>query len=85
MVLGDREFCSIELANWLREKGLCFCSRLKGSTCLETEPGTWKALKNLGLTPGMSLYSGELEFGKLDPSLALMSLVDGKENIEINK
>jgi hypothetical protein len=29
IVLGDREFCSVELGNWLREKGVSFCLRLK--------------------------------------------------------
>ena len=27
IVLGDREFCSIKLANWLREEELMFCLR----------------------------------------------------------
>ena len=29
IVLGDREFCSIDLGNWLKEKGVSFCLRLK--------------------------------------------------------
>ena len=29
VVLGDREFCSVKLANWLREQGVQFCLRLK--------------------------------------------------------
>jgi len=28
-LLGDREFCSVKLANWLFEQSLCFCLRLK--------------------------------------------------------
>ena len=28
-VLGDREFCSVKLANWLSEKKISFCLRLK--------------------------------------------------------
>ena len=67
VVLGDREFCSVELAHWLQEKGLSFCLRLKGSTCIETEPGTWKALNNLGLTPGMSLYFSGVKVRKTQP------------------
>ena len=27
-VLGDREFCSIKLATWLKYQALCFCTRL---------------------------------------------------------
>lgn len=56
VVLGDREFCSVELASWLREKGLYFCLRLKCSTCIETEPENWQALKEVGLAPGVSRY-----------------------------
>ncbi|WP_445305924.1 hypothetical protein [Microcoleus sp. T3_A4] len=29
IVLGDREFCYVDLGNWLREKGVSFCLRLK--------------------------------------------------------
>ena len=29
IVLGDREFCDVDLGNWLREKGVFFCLRLK--------------------------------------------------------
>ena len=33
IVLGDREFCSVSLANWLREKKVDFCLRLKKNVC----------------------------------------------------
>jgi hypothetical protein len=29
VLLGDREFCSVALANWLRENNITFCLRLK--------------------------------------------------------
>lgn len=67
VVLGDREFCSVELASWLREMGLSFCLRLRSSTCLETESGNWKALNSLGLTPGMSLYCSGVRVRKTQP------------------
>jgi hypothetical protein len=28
-ILGDREFCSVQLGNWLREQNVSFCLRLK--------------------------------------------------------
>ena len=37
IVLGDREFCSVDLGNWLKEKGVSFCLRLKKNLCIETE------------------------------------------------
>ncbi|WP_333251493.1 hypothetical protein [Microcoleus sp. Pol7_B2] len=27
--MGDREFCSVGLANWLKTKGISFCLKLK--------------------------------------------------------
>jgi len=57
VVLGDREFCSVELARWLNEqKNSYFCLRLKKSTYIEVEKETWTSLKNLGLESGMSLF-----------------------------
>lgn len=57
VVLGDREFCSVELARWLNSrKSVYFCLRLKKSTYIQVEEETWTSLKNLGLLPGMSLY-----------------------------
>lgn len=56
VVLGDREFCGVELGNWLREKGVCFCLRLKKDEFIQVEGKIWLQLKNLGLTPGVSFY-----------------------------
>ena len=56
IVLGDREFCSVDLGNWLREKGISFCLRLKKNHCIETEHLVWQRLDELGIVPGTSLY-----------------------------
>jgi hypothetical protein len=55
-ILGDREFCSIKLANWLREKGVCFCTRLKKSEFVEMKNEVWLDLNHLGLYPGVSFF-----------------------------
>ena len=57
IVLGDREFCSVDLGNWLKTKGVSFCLRLKKNHCLETEKLIWQRLDQLGVVPGTSLYS----------------------------
>jgi len=67
VVLGDREFCSVELANWIREAGVYFCLRLKCSLCIETEPQIWKPLKEVGLVPGISLYFPGVKVRKTQP------------------
>jgi hypothetical protein len=56
IVLGDREFCSVDLAKCLREMNVCFCLRLKKSHYIEVESEIWLQLKALGLQPGISLY-----------------------------
>lgn len=56
VVLGDREFCSVDLANWLRAKGVWFCLRLRKNHFIEQQQDVWLQLQQLGLKPGMSLY-----------------------------
>ncbi|GAA6623030.1 hypothetical protein NUACC26_088550 [Scytonema sp. NUACC26] len=53
-LLGDREFCSIKLANWLREQNASFCLRLKKNEFVEVESEIWKELNDLGFSPGVS-------------------------------
>jgi hypothetical protein len=67
VVLGDREFCSVELANWLRTENLHFCLRLKCSHCIQTKPQNWQSLKEVGLLPGLSLYFQGVKVRKTQP------------------
>ena len=56
IVLGEREFCSVDLGDWPRTMGVSFCLRLKKNHCLETENLIWQRLDRLGVKPGTSLY-----------------------------
>ena len=57
VVLGDREFCSVDLAKWLSShRHTSFSLRLKKNTCIEIEAQIWQQLQDLGLSPGMSVY-----------------------------
>ncbi|MEY2832750.1 MAG: hypothetical protein RLZZ574_2008 [Cyanobacteriota bacterium] len=56
VILGDREFCSVDLASWLRQKKVYFCLRLKKNNFVELESEIWYQLKQLGLKPGISFY-----------------------------
>jgi len=47
---------SVDLANWLKEKGVSFCLRLKKNLCIETQHIVWQRLDELGIVPGTSLY-----------------------------
>lgn len=64
-LLGDREFCSVKLANWLRKSGLYFCLRLKKSEFIQVENGIWLELNELGLKPGISLFIQGVNVTKL--------------------
>jgi hypothetical protein len=68
IVLGDREFCSVDLGNWLREKGVSFCLRLKKNHCIETEHLVWQRLDELGVVPGTSLYFQGKRVRKTQPA-----------------
>ena len=67
VVLGDREFCSVTLANWLRIKTVGFCLRLKKNVCIKTEEELWIELKILELKPGNSFFNQEVTIRKTAP------------------
>jgi hypothetical protein len=56
VVLGDREFCSVKLANWLRQQDVYFCLRLKKDEFIQIESLIWLELNDLGLKPGVSIF-----------------------------
>ncbi len=56
VVLGDREFCSVDLARWLGQQGHYFCLRQKKSTFVLIEEKPWMKLGQLGLTPGTRCF-----------------------------
>ena len=68
IVLGDREFCSVDLGNWLKQKGVSFCLRLKKNHCIETEHLVWQRLDELGIGPGTSLYFQGRRVRKTQPA-----------------
>lgn len=55
-VLGDREFCSITLAQWLKNKGFSMCLRLRRSEYIRRQDEFSHQLQQLGLKPGMSMF-----------------------------
>lgn len=57
VVLGDREFCSVDLGKWLKEqKKTYFCLRLKKNTYIEYTQAGLITLDKLKLLQGVSLY-----------------------------
>jgi Transposase DDE domain len=56
VVLGDREFHSIELARWLIEKKVYFVFRQKKDTNIKIKRKPYQELNTLGLRPGMNIF-----------------------------
>jgi hypothetical protein len=57
VVLGDRKFCAVDLAQWLKgQPKTYFCLRLKRNEYIEVSPNIWVKLQDLGVNPGMSIY-----------------------------
>ena len=64
MYWEKREFCSVKLANWLREQKIQFCLRLKKNEFIQSENSSWRELDKLGLKPGISLFLQNIKVTK---------------------
>jgi hypothetical protein len=64
VVLGDREFCSPKLGKWLGEEGAYFCLRQKCDTKIQQRNEIYQEPKDLGITPGMSLFLNDQKVTK---------------------
>lgn len=56
ILLGDREFRSIQLADWLNKKGVAFALRQKAGTYIRQQGQDYQTLSSLGLAPGMKIF-----------------------------
>jgi len=56
IVLGDREFCSVDLESWQGAMGVSFCLRPKKNRGVEIENSIWQRLDQLGVVPKTALY-----------------------------
>lgn len=80
VVLGDREFCSLDLATWLQERNVGFCLRLKKATCLEVENQIWQRLDELPIKPGVALYYQRKRIRKTAPISGFFLAAKWKRN-----
>jgi hypothetical protein len=64
VVLGDREFGSVKLANWLAEQKVDFCLRIKKDAFIKIESDIWLQLKDSGLLPGVSFFYQGIKYTK---------------------
>jgi len=64
VLIGDREFRSVELAYWLKTKKVFFALRIKQDTYIRQSEGNYQQLSELGLTPGMKLFHSGVNYTK---------------------
>ncbi len=64
VVLGDREFCGVELAGWLASQSVQFCLRLKRNEAVEVSPGHWQTTLSLAIKPGTSRFFPDIKLTK---------------------
>jgi Transposase DDE domain len=94
VILGDREFCSVKLADWLRRNAtdeggkIYFCLRLKRNEYVELVDNFWLELGQMGLTPGHHLYLNGVSvtkqkgFGKFNLAAKWQGRYRGWETLE---
>lgn len=64
ILLGDREFHSVRLANWLHGKEINFVLRQKQGTYIRHQNEPYQRLETLGLVPGVSCFLPDIQSTK---------------------
>jgi hypothetical protein len=64
VVIGDREFRSVELVYWLKQKKVYFALRQKQGNYIKRKGQDYQQLSELGLAPGMKLFLTGVNFTK---------------------
>ncbi len=64
IVVGDREFRSVEFAYWLKQKKVYFALRQKQGSYIKLRDQEYQKLSELGLVPGMKLFFTGVKFTK---------------------
>ena len=65
VLIGDREFHSVELAKWLKSKKLLFVLRQKKDTYLQLKGQPYQRLDSLEIVPGVKRYLTGLKVRKV--------------------
>ncbi|BAZ47191.1 transposase (plasmid) [Chondrocystis sp. NIES-4102] len=64
IVIGDREFGNINLADWLSKEGCNYVLRTKSNKYIQQKGEAYRQLSSLGLKPGKSFYLKQVKFTK---------------------
>jgi len=64
IIIGDREFRSVELAYWLKNQKVKFAFRQKQDTYIRRQGKDYELLSELGLAPGMKFFYSGVDYTK---------------------
>ena len=73
IVIGDREFGNINLADWLSKQGCQYVLRTKSNKYIQSEGDDYQQLISLGLKPGKYFYLEQVKFTK-QPNMARVNI-----------
>jgi hypothetical protein len=62
VIIGDREFHSIELAHWLDQQNLAFVFRQKKDTTFRSKGQKFQPLSSIKLAPGIRQFYSDIKF-----------------------
>jgi hypothetical protein len=83
VVIGDREFRSVELAYWLKQQKVYFALRLKQGSYIKLRGEDSQKLKELGLVPGMKLFLTGVKLTKKRDLVSFLWRLTGSVSIEV--
>jgi hypothetical protein len=85
VIVGDREFHSIGLAEWIDRQGVKFVLRQKKDTNFRLGRRKFNSLSSVQIAPGQRKFFSEINITKKKGLVDLTWLSIGEENIKINK
>jgi hypothetical protein len=83
VIVGDREFRSVELAYWLKQKKVYFALRQKQGNYIKRKEQEYQKLSELGLAPGMKLFFTGSSSRKRRDLVSFLLPPTGSESIEV--
>lgn len=84
VVVGDREFHSVDLAEWIDHQGVKFVLRQKKDTNFRRSGRNFNSLSSVQIAPGQRKFFSEINTKK-NGLVGLTGLSIGEGNIKINK
>jgi len=85
VVIGDREFHSIELAQWLQRQHLGFVLRQKCDTTFREKRQPFQPLSSIPIEPGIGLFYSQISLTQKKGFSCFNLAIYWKKNIKVSK